>query len=651
MEKRNRTGVNRREFLIQSGLAAGAVAAGIGGCASNLLRTSGGRITGVALTSQTHDDSPVKWAKQQLVAALDARRIPVRIVSGTHAGNPDELSIYTERVLLAGHSDLPLDPGAPRFPKDVVKLTRGAHKHRPFLAAYGSDALGTVYALSELTEVVKLSSDPLQALMDLPAEDSFPANPVRSVMRMFCTDIEDKQWFNDRAFWKEYLTMLVSNRFNRFNLSLGLGYDFATQLRDTYFYFAYPFLLDVPGYKVRATNVSNAERDKNLEMLRFISDETVARGMEFQLGIWTHAYVWQNSPNVNHVIEGLTPDKHAAYCQDALALLLKECPNISGVTLRIHGESGVNEGSYDFWKSVFHGAVRADRKIRLDLHAKGIDQGMIDTALATGLPLTVSPKYWAEHMGLPYHQAAIRPTELPTRARGSSDLMALSTGARSFTRYGYGDLLDEDRKFGVLHRMWPGTQRVLLWGDPVFAAAYSRSSSFCGSIGCELMEPMSFKGRKGSGVPGGRDSYADSTLHAPGGDFEKYRYYYRLWGRLLYNPDADPKTWQRQLAKDYGAEAAGPVEQALAHSSRILPLFTTAHTPAAANNNYWPEMYVNQSIVDGARKAPYTETPIPCRFGTISPLDPQMFSRIDDEVQSLIDGKSTGKYTPAEVSQ
>ena len=45
--------------------------------------------------------------------------------------------------------------------------------------------------------------------------------------------------------------------------------------------------------------------------------------------------------------------------------------------------------------------------------------------------------------------------------------MRLSAGSRSFLRYGYGDLLREDRKWGVLHRIWPGTQRLLLWGDPV----------------------------------------------------------------------------------------------------------------------------------------------------------------------------------------
>ena len=43
--------------------------------------------------------------------------------------------------------------------------------------------------------------------------------------------------------------------------------------------------------------------------------------------------------------------------------------------------------------------------------------GMIDTALATGLPVKMSPKYWAEHMGLPYHQAGIRELEMPPKPR------------------------------------------------------------------------------------------------------------------------------------------------------------------------------------------------------------------------------------------
>ena len=114
--------------------------------------------------------------------------------------------------------------------------------------------------------------------------------------------------------------------------------------------------------------------------------------------------------------------------------------------------------------------------------------------------------------------------------------MKLSAGSRSFLRYGYGDLLREGRKYGVLHRIWPGTQRLLIWGDPLTAAAYSRAFSFCGSDGVEIMEPLSFKGRRGSGIAGGRCAYADKSLN-PRWDWQKYIYTYRVWGRLLYNPE------------------------------------------------------------------------------------------------------------------
>lgn len=348
--------------------------------------------------------------------------------------------------------------------------------------------------------------------------------------RLFVSDREDKPWFNDREMWPAYLTMLATNRFNRFNLSFGIGYDFLRQVTDAYFLFAYPFLVDVPGYKVRAKGLSDSERDRNLETLKFIAAQTVARGMEFQLGIWTHGYKWENSPSPNYTIEGITPENHAAYCRDAVSLLLKLIPDISGVTFRVHGESGVEEGSYDFWKTVFDGVVNSGRKVEIDMHAKGMDDTMLRLATATGMPVKISPKFWAEHLGIPYHQADIRQQEVPRADRQASGLMKFSAGSRSFLRYGYGDLLREDRQWGILHRIWPGTQRVLLWGDPVTATAYSRAFSFCGSDGVEIMEPLSFKGRRGSGFAGNRTAYADASLR-PRWDWQKYEYAYRVWGR------------------------------------------------------------------------------------------------------------------------
>ena len=202
---------------------------------------------------------------------------------------------------------------------------------------------------------------------------------------------------------------------------------------------------------------------------------------------------------------------------------------------------------------------------------------------------------------------------------------------------------------GSLHRIWPGTQRLLLSGDPLTVAAHSRAFSFCGSDGVEIMEPLSFKGRRGSGIAGDRCAYADSSLK-PRWDWQKYEYTNRVWGRLLYNPDSSPEVWRRYLRKQFGPGAPG-IEAALANASRILPIITTAHAASAGNNTYWPEIYLNQSIVDGAHPGPYRDTPQPATFGNVSPLDPQLFSRINDFADELLSGESSGKYSPIDVAQ
>jgi hypothetical protein len=618
----------RRDFLKQTGLALGASAAG-----SEALAQSGGRVSIVIdPADRVAAAPPVRWAAQELQRALTEHGI-----AGGQFASIDLTAAKDFCIVASGRRAGISVPGAPESLAFVPTTVSG----RPAVLVAGSDARGVVYGLLEIADRVR-HGDLIGALTSLKPTTEQPANTVRSISRMFVSDVEDKPWYNDRQMWPQYLTMLATQRFNRFSLALGIGYDFLRQVTDAYFLFAYPFFLSVPGYDVRAANLPDAERDRNLEMLKFIGEQTAARGMEFQLGIWMHGYQWIASPHPNYTIEGLTPDTHANYCRDALTALLKACPAISGVTFRIHGESGVAEGSYPFWKTVFDGVVRAGRKIEIDMHAKGIDQGMIDVGLATGMPVKVSPKFWAEHMGMPYHQADIRDQEVP-HGRTATGLMALSSGSRSFTRYGYADLLREDRRYGVLHRIWPGTQRLLLWGDPVTAAAYSRAFSFCGSSGVEIFDPLSFKGRRGSGIGGNRTGYADASLR-PRWDWEKYLYSYRVWGRLLYNPQADPDTWRRALRQP-AAEAA------LASASRILPIITTAHGPSAANNTYWPEVYTNQPIVDPRKKNPYTDTPSPKTFGNVSPFDPQLFSRVNDFAAELIKGDRSGKYSPVEVAQ
>ena len=526
---------------------------------------------------------------------------------------------------------------------EAFRISPGRHLGKRAVEITAADARGFVYGLMEVADRLRYGGDLFASVSES------PANRVRSISRAFVSDVEDKPWFYDKDFWREYLTLLATHRFNRFALTLGLGYDFPRGVVGDYLHFAYPYLLQVPGYDVRPVPLPAGEQERNLAALRFISEETALRGMQFQLGLWTHAYAWTDSPNAQHRIEGLTPETHGPYCRDAMALLLKSCPAISGVTMRVHGESGIPEGSHAFWQCVFDGIVKSGRRIAIDLHAKGLDPVQLEMAFRTGMPVSISPKYWAEHMGLGYQQASIRELEMPRPDKEVTGTFAISEGSRRFLRYGYGDLFQQGRQYDVLFRMWPGTERLLLWGDPAAAAAYGRASSFQGAAGVEICEPLFFKGRQGSGIAGGRCAYLDSSLN-PRFDFEKYLYTYRLWGRLLYDPQADPQSWRRYLHAEFG-EAAVSLETACANGSRVLPLFTTARLPSASNLGCWPEVYTNMPIVEHGAPVPYGDTAVPKRLGTVSALDPQLFSTIQEYVTELVSEGKSGKYSPLEVAE
>ncbi len=535
----------------------------------------------------------------------------------------------------------------------------------PAIWISASDPRGFIYGLLELAERVEFSEEPSFGLHLAEASEEQPANRVRSVARAFCSEVEDKAWYYDKDFWRSYLDVLARSRFNRFNFAFGFGYDFPIHVTGDYFHFCYPYLVDVPGYNVRVVQLttpdgkqlpapvplSEEERAKNFEMLRFMAAQTAMRGLQFQLGIWTHAYQWTNSPHAHHRIEGLTPATHAAYCRDALAIILKDCPEIQGLTMRVHGESGIPEGSYPFWRTLFEAISGSGRKIEIDMHAKGVNQIMIDMAANTGMPVKLGAKYSAEHQSLGYNQADIRKLEIPKPGHNDkSGLFSVSGGARLFTRYGYADFFQQGAKYEVLFRLWPGTQRHLLSGDPDMAAAYGRTSHFCGAAGLEICEPLTFKGREGSGLPGGRCAYTDASLNPKAGDWQKFEYFYRVWGRRLYNPEANPEAWRRTLRRDFG-HGANSVEAALANSSRVLPLVTSAHLCSASNHSFWPEINTSMPIVLGSEPSPYGDTPAPKCFATVSPLDPQIFSTIVEYTADLLAGRPNGKYSPVEVAQ
>ena len=633
----------RRNFLKQTSVGLGLAGLAMTEMSCRILSSD---VRGVSIVTFDNDTIastvPPQWALTQLKQAFESLGVRVRLVSDvSQASAGDEVVVVAAanhsaaQQIIAGAKTS--QPGT----AEALFLGRGTASGRSVLLVSGSDARGLVYALLELTDRL-LYSDSLTAALEVkPAIVEEPHNRTRSMCRSFQSEVEDKPWFNDRSFWTEYLSMLAAERFNRFNLCLGLHYNSTPGgSPEVYLFFAYPFLVSLPEYSgVSARNLPAAERDANLQMLKFIGQECARRGLEFQLGLWSHAYAY--GAGANYPIDGLSKANHATYSRDALEAILRAVPEITGITFRVHSESGIPTGSYDFWKTLFEAFPKVGRNLEIDMHGKECYQEHIDAAAATGMRVVVSPKYVSEHQGLPYHEASLRESE---RSR-KPDTTILDGQA---SRYGYANFMKEHRNFGVLHRIWPGTQRMLLWGDPVFAAGFGRASSFCDSAGVEWNEPLSFKGREGSGIPGGRCGYLDTTLN-PKYDYQKFLYTYRVWGRLLYNPDTDPQTWRRYLAKEFGAAAQQPVEDALANASRVLLLVTMYHGVGVANQVYWPEIYTNIAIVSGGGILSDTNT----LTGASTSFDPQLFLGIDAYAEHLLNGTAfdQNKFFPIEVAQ
>jgi hypothetical protein len=588
----------------------------------------------IRLSRETHIQAEsIDWAIDLLRGKLAEREITLDIEG------PAELTLQLRLGTVTSPSGIDL----PRQ-TEAFALYRDGHA----LVAWGHDTAGLTYALTELAD--RLLDLERELFGTLPLIEK-PATRIRAVARAFVSEVEDKPWLYDRAGWIKYLDMLAINRFNRFSLNLGIAYDYPyhnNMLSDVYLHFAYPFLVDLPQYPIRVEGLPDLERRQNLEALKFVGREAARRGIQFQLGLWTERYDFDDVPHTSHQIRGVTDDNHRLYCRDSVAFLLREIPEITGLNFRIHVEAGVPEGDYDFWRTVFSAVAQCGRKVELNLHAKGLDEHVLGAARATGMALVVAPKYLAEHMALPYHPSAIREREYPpTEAVSGSE--QLSTGSRRFTRQSYGDYLPAERDWGVVFRIWPGTQRVLAWGDPLFAAAYGRSMSFCGADGMEWMEPMSFKGRQGSGMAGARAGLSNQRL-ATFPDWQRHEYAYRLMGRLSFSPDAPAESWRRYLRSRLGA-AAEACERGMAAASRILPLFTQAHGPSIANNCYWPEIYSNISAVGEYQARPVGfDMDGPTRFGNAPSFDSQMFASPRTYVEDLFAGRPTRSYTPIDVA-
>ncbi len=525
-------------------------------------------------------------------------------------------SKLVDRLLSEHRLQLPKQP-------ESLGIQRIDDAQKQTLLICGSDERGLIYALLEVARAIELAPQSDAPLAAVPQVFESPHLRVRSLtMQLFNADLE-ADWYFDEEFWSEYFKLLARCRYNNFTLTFSHQTNYLTPI--------YAFLVDVPQVTVKG--LTRGDRNRNFAMLKRIAEMAHEHGLDFTLGIWTQLPVekYPGEIRVENMPTGLAA---ADYCAVGLWRILRTCSAIDAVQFRMNAEAGVSEDQQtDFYRPLFQAIRNCGRPVRVDLRYKGLRPETIQAANDLKLDVTVSTKFWCEHMGLPYH-----PTVADTHYRES--------------RYSFGAMLSHPRTYRVVYQLWSvGSQRLLLWGDPNYAARFAESCRLGDGEGFEVNAPLTDKGF--GDLPGKWRIFADKSLEHFQWEHERYWFFYLAFGRLGYNPQSNPEVWKRELRARFGS-AADDVESAYRSASQILPLVTATHQLSAGEWMWCPE------IDTGDRLTEYMH---------VQPGDTAQFYAVrswkqtsrwrtevwDDNIPGFVEdaiaGRLSGKSTPLEVSR
>jgi hypothetical protein len=458
----------------------------------------------------------------------------------------------------------------------------------------GGDPRGLMYGLLEAAEQIRAGGR-------LVAARGSPSTPLRGIRYFTHNHDLEERWYYAREYWDAYFAMLSRDRFNRFNLV------FAHQTN--YLAPPYPFWLDLPEFpEIRVPGLSQADRQRNLETLQYISQAAADHGIDFTLGVWEH----NAQAGMEPTVEGITGRNIGPYSHAALARILRLCPAIRSVQMRTNSESGIpSEQQMEFYRDYIFPAIRdCGRPVYLDLRAWAVAGGMIDAAQKVGVPLRISTKYWAEDVGRPYQPA------------------------ETYSGYSYLNFLEKPRSYQFYWELWGlGSHRLLLWGDPGYVKRAAGTFRLAGSMGFEIDPPLAQKGF--GNHPGVWGIFADAQKDRQfwKWEFERYWMFYLLWGRLSYNADAPETTWTAEFERRFGASGPDVLEGYRAASGVVNEIVAT-HL-ADPNMYLWPEINPG-GLIDA-----YRDT---------LPSDWSYVASIPEAVRNRIDGVASAKQTAFETA-
>ncbi|HBK67834.1 MAG TPA: hypothetical protein DDZ91_04260 [Firmicutes bacterium] len=520
-------------------------------------------------------ESSTQQALDCLVTAFSKQNIPVKLCLYTNQLPDADLLIGTyekSRIVkdLVENSHLPLS----LTPESLIIQEISIKDQTPLLAcAY--DTRGLNYALFELAE--RIDAQSLPALYKPTNEE--PLLKLRGVVHFISIEEFKKGWTISRDYWKNYFEMLVRNRFNYFTLVFD----------SPYFTPIFPYLFYIPEHPgVNPFRFSDTLRAANLGTLQNFAELADQSGLDLHIGLWDF---FTGSSTLPHKPFGLNNENIESYLYLALKQLIFSCSEIKGIDLKFYEEPIKQEF---FLNTIIKAILETGNKTRLKLYANQIETEVITELLESGVKTILTNNGWDEKFGLPYLREETPSISLKDQQNSTSLCYQLSTST------------------------------ILPWGDPDYVFRLIQSLKSSAYSGLELIPPVAHQ--TGKEV----NESLNPALQYYRWGYERYWYYYHLFGRRSFNLKTAGEVLIRDFHRRFGEQGNG-LADLYQLTGKVLPLYHTVHY------NKEPNSELNTGgLLD--------------YYLRVSVGDPTFFSGFQEFTHSLLAGTSIIKLSPLEIA-
>ncbi|MCH6233167.1 glycoside hydrolase family 20 zincin-like fold domain-containing protein [Cognataquiflexum rubidum] len=445
---------------------------------------------------------------------------------------------------------------------DINAVKSGEESYRiipdnKIITINGGDANGLLYGCLSLKEKINTGVK----LGDITFEEESPVMEFRGIKHNLPWDAyranpaleQHYEAAKDLNYWKAFLDMMVENRFNV--LSLWNLHPFTYMIQPKNFPEASPF--------------SDSEFQNWQALYRGIFAMAKERGIETYLVNWsifvsekfakTHNVASDNF-YPNFYVNGDTTEIVKRYTRESVTQVLEEYPDLTGFAIS-HGEGmgGMTPKERQEWmnETMIEGMRLANRKVKF-IHRVPFSANL-GSGGSTSRDTEILTREAME--SIDYFDGPIW-VEMKfnwSHAHSTPDLVKVHGGKLGDTYF-----VPEPKNYKITWMARNEDFFTLRWGVPDFIRSHisKNNHSYVGGyfVGSEGYIPVK--------------DYFTSTDKPVNWKyaFQRQWLFYKLWGRLLYNPDTPDKIFQDEFVRKYGNSGTDLLEAYALSSSTQLRL-------------------------------------------------------------------------------